>query len=103
MAKRPETSPVEKVVALRRDDTQAAADAQHEAGRFVHFPDSPFELFEPFPPAGDQPTAIVELVEGIRDGEMFQTLLETYVRQQIEDLLVSAGHLQHLPPPLQLP
>jgi excinuclease ABC subunit B len=75
MAKRPETSPVEKVVALRRDDTQAAADAQHEAGRFVHFPDSPFELFEPFPPAGDQPTAIVELVEGIRDGEMFQTLL----------------------------
>ncbi len=75
MAKRPETSPVEKVVALRRDDTQAAADAQHDAGRFVHFPDSPFELFEPFPPAGDQPTAIVELVEGIRDGEMFQTLL----------------------------
>ena len=75
MAKRPETSPVEKVVALRRDDTQVAADAQHEAGRFVHFPDSPFELFEPFPPAGDQPTAIVELVEGIRDGEMFQTLL----------------------------
>ncbi len=75
MAKRPETSPVEKVVALRRDDTQAAADAQHEAGRFVHFPDSPFELFEPFPPAGDQPTAIAELVEGICDGEMFQTLL----------------------------
>ena len=75
MAKRPETSPVEKVVALRRDDTQAAADAQHAAGRFVHFPDSPFELFEPFPPAGDQPTAIAELVEGIRDGEMFQTLL----------------------------
>ena len=75
MAKRPETSPVEKVVALRRDDTQAAADAQHEAGRFVHFPDSPFELFEPFPPAGDQPTAIAGLVEGIRDGEMFQTLL----------------------------
>ena len=75
MAKRPETSPVEKVVALRRDDTQAAADAQHEAGRFVHFPDSPFELFEPFPPAGDQPAAIAELVEGIRDGEMFQTLL----------------------------
>ena len=75
MAKRPETSPVEKVVALRRDDTQAAADAQHEAGRFVHFPDSPFELFEPFPPAGDQPTAIAELVEGVRDGEMFQTLL----------------------------
>ena len=75
MASRPDTSPVEKVLALRSDDTKAAADAQHEAGRFVHFPDSPFELFEPFPPAGDQPAAIQQLVEGIGDGEMFQTLL----------------------------
>ncbi len=44
-------------------------------GEFVRFPDSPFELFQPFPPAGDQPTAIAGLVEGIRDGEVFQTLL----------------------------
>ena len=42
---------------------------------FVSFPGSPFELFQPYPPAGDQPTAIDELVEGISDGEVFQTLL----------------------------
>lgn len=44
-------------------------------GRFVQFPGSPFQLFQPYPPAGDQPAAIEELVEGIRDGLMFQTLL----------------------------
>ncbi len=44
-------------------------------GQFVSFPDSPFELFQPYPPAGDQPTAIAQLVEGVRDGEVFQTLL----------------------------
>ena len=44
-------------------------------GQFVHFPDSPFELFQPYPPAGDQPKAIAGLVEGIKDGETFQTLL----------------------------
>jgi excinuclease ABC subunit B len=44
-------------------------------GEFVHFPGSPFELFQPYPPAGDQPTAIAGLVEGVNDGEVFQTLL----------------------------
>src|SRR6188768_2582658 len=44
-------------------------------GQFVHFPDSPFELFQPYPPAGDQPQAIAKLVEGVQDGEVFQTLL----------------------------
>jgi len=44
-------------------------------GRFVRFPDSPFELYQPYPPAGDQPEAIDKLVEGVRDGEVFQTLL----------------------------
>ena len=75
MAQRPDTSPIEKVIAPSSQATQAAADAQHEAGRFVRFPDSPFELFEPFPPAGDQPAAIEQLVDGIENGEMFQTLL----------------------------
>ncbi|MDO7716055.1 MAG: excinuclease ABC subunit UvrB [Burkholderiaceae bacterium] len=75
MAQRPDTSPIEKVIAASSQATQAAADAQHEAGRFVRFPDSPFELFEPFPPAGDQPAAIEQLVDGIVNGEMFQTLL----------------------------
>ena len=42
---------------------------------FVTFPNSPFRLFQPFPPAGDQPTAIEKLVEGIEDGLAFQTLL----------------------------
>ena len=44
-------------------------------GEFVSFPDSPFQLFMPYPPAGDQPAAIDQLVEGINDGEVFQTLL----------------------------
>ncbi|MHB0974565.1 MAG: excinuclease ABC subunit UvrB [Thiobacillus sp.] len=42
---------------------------------FVTFPNSPFRLFQPFPPAGDQPTAIARLVEGIEDGLAYQTLL----------------------------
>jgi excinuclease ABC subunit B len=41
----------------------------------VTFPDSPFKLHQPFPPAGDQPEAIGKLVEGIEDGLFYQTLL----------------------------
>ncbi|MDR0777488.1 MAG: excinuclease ABC subunit UvrB [Azonexus sp.] len=41
----------------------------------VNFPDSPYRLHQPFPPAGDQPEAIDKLVEGIADGLSFQTLL----------------------------
>ncbi|MFN5350970.1 MAG: excinuclease ABC subunit UvrB [Polaromonas sp.] len=44
-------------------------------GTFASFPDSPFELFQPYLPAGDQPQAIDKLVEGVNDGEVFQTLL----------------------------
>jgi excinuclease ABC subunit B len=44
-------------------------------GRFVRYPGSPFELFMPYEPAGDQPTAIEQLVECVNDGEVFQTLL----------------------------
>ena len=44
-------------------------------GQFVRYDGSPFELFQPYPPAGDQPTAIEKLVEGVQDGEVFQTLL----------------------------
>ena len=44
-------------------------------GEFVSFPGSPFQLFQPYPPAGDQPQAIHQLVEGIEDGLAFQTLL----------------------------
>ena len=42
---------------------------------FVQYPNSPFQLYQPYPPAGDQPAAIGALVEGIEDGLMFQTLL----------------------------
>ncbi|MBN9339002.1 MAG: excinuclease ABC subunit UvrB [Comamonadaceae bacterium] len=50
-------------------------DGTPAAGQFVHFPDSPFALFQPYPPGGDQPEAIAKLVEGVNDGEAFQTLL----------------------------
>ena len=52
-----------------------AAQQQEKKGEFITFPDSPFELFMPYPPAGDQPQAIEKLVEGVKDGEVFQTLL----------------------------
>ncbi len=41
----------------------------------VAFPNSPFRLAQAFPPAGDQPEAIEKLVEGVRDGLSYQTLL----------------------------
>ena len=46
-----------------------------DESKFVTFPDSPFRLYQPFEPAGDQPAAIKQLVEGIQDGLSFQTLL----------------------------
>ncbi len=62
---------------------QLALDAANESARpggsgegvFVSFPDSPFQLFQPYPPAGDQPQAIDLLVEGVNDGLAYQTLL----------------------------
>ena len=57
------------------DSTPVPASTAAPEGRFVTFPDSPFQLWQPYPPAGDQPTAIAQLVEGVRDGEVFQTLL----------------------------
>ncbi len=41
----------------------------------VTFPDSRYELHQPFPPAGDQPQAIEKLVQGLEQGMRFQTLL----------------------------
>lgn len=64
----PSTAPVTLV------DAQAST-ASERQGQFVQFPGSPFELFQPYPPAGDQPEAINQLVEGVTDGEVFQTLL----------------------------
>ena len=44
-------------------------------GTFVRYDHSPFELYQPYAPAGDQPSAIEKLVAGVQDGEVFQTLL----------------------------
>ena len=41
----------------------------------IQYPNSPFKLHQPFPPAGDQPTAIASLLEGLSDGLAYQTLL----------------------------
>src|ERR1700754_5332711 len=46
-----------------------------DESKFVSFDDSPFKLYQPYQPAGDQPTAIQTLVEGVADGLSFQTLL----------------------------
>jgi excinuclease ABC subunit B len=62
---------VNQLVALADEDLDGAA----RPGEFVSFPDSPFQLFQPYAPAGDQPTAIAQLVEGIGDGLAYQTLL----------------------------
>jgi excinuclease ABC subunit B len=63
-------SSVSEVLPSAPATTESAAD-----GQFVSYPDSPFQLFQPYAPAGDQPTAIAQLVEGIRDGLAYQTLL----------------------------
>ncbi|MBI4291015.1 MAG: excinuclease ABC subunit UvrB [Betaproteobacteria bacterium] len=39
------------------------------------FPNSPFRLNQSFAPEGDQPEAIEKLVDGVRDGLSYQTLL----------------------------
>jgi len=67
------SSPVSVASATHSVDDQSAATGT--AGVFLRFPDSPFELYQPYPPAGDQPEAIDQLVEGVTDGEVFQTLL----------------------------
>ncbi len=52
----------------------ALAPSSNDA-ELLTFPDSPFQLYQPFQPAGDQPQAIDGLVEGLEDGLSFQTLL----------------------------
>ncbi|HMN77603.1 MAG TPA: excinuclease ABC subunit UvrB [Burkholderiaceae bacterium] len=54
---------------------EGAAAKPADQGEFAAFPNSPFQLFMPYPPAGDQPQAIAQLVEGVEDGLAYQTLL----------------------------
>ncbi|MFM2054840.1 MAG: excinuclease subunit UvrB [Pseudomonadota bacterium] len=56
-------------------DIDKPAGSGQPEGTFVSFPDSPFQLFQPYLPAGDQPQAIEKLVEGVQDGLTWQTLL----------------------------
>jgi excinuclease ABC subunit B len=46
-----------------------------DESKIVTFPNSPYRLYQPFLPAGDQPAAIAKLAEGIEDGLSYQTLL----------------------------
>jgi excinuclease ABC subunit B len=46
-----------------------------DESKIVTFPNSPYKLFQPFLPAGDQPSAIAKLAEGVEDGLFYQTLL----------------------------
>ena len=76
--KSPKNSSKPEVKEVQKNPT---ADPLGEVGhdldpaKFVSFPDSPYQLYQPFPPAGDQPGAIDALVEGVEDGLTFQTLL----------------------------
>ncbi len=57
------------------DLTEAGHAKPIRTGIFVRYPDSPFELYQPYPPAGDQPEAINQLVDGVLHGEVYQILL----------------------------
>ena len=56
---------------VKKLDLQSSDPAEN----VIQFPGSPFLLHQPFPPAGDQPEAIAQLVEGVEDGLIYQTLL----------------------------
>ncbi len=55
--------------------THRMTDLAPDSSKLVSFPGSPFQLYQPFAPAGDQPEAIARLVEGVEDGLSYQTLL----------------------------
>jgi excinuclease ABC subunit B len=65
----------EPAAAASRAEPAGPADEPPQQGEFVAFPGSPFQLFQPYLPAGDQPEAIRQLVEGVQDGLAYQTLL----------------------------
>ena len=58
---RPGAAPMSEQHLTEADDTL-------DESKFVTFEGSPFQLYQPYPPAGDQPTAIDTLVEGVEDG-----------------------------------
>ncbi|MEY4277161.1 MAG: hypothetical protein RI975_426 [Pseudomonadota bacterium] len=68
---------IEPKAAQKNASSNPQENAGHELdpAKFVTFSDSPYQLYQPFPPAGDQPAAIDALVEGVEDGLTYQTLL----------------------------
>ncbi len=68
-------SDIAEIVADPPASSRAVLVNQATEGTFARFAGSPFELFMPYAPAGDQPEAIAKLVDGVNDGEVFQTLL----------------------------
>ena len=73
--KTPSKTPVKETLPPVVADPLGQAGHDLDPDKFVEFPDSPYHLYQPFPPAGDQPQAIEKLVEGVEDGLVFQTLL----------------------------
>ncbi|WP_231969417.1 excinuclease ABC subunit UvrB [Polynucleobacter necessarius] len=77
----PKLPKIESNSEVKAVNKSPVADPLGEAGhdldpaKFVTCPNSPYQLYQPFPPAGDQPQAIDAIVEGIEDGLTFQTLL----------------------------
>jgi excinuclease ABC subunit B len=59
----------------KKTEKKSEIDASTPSENTIRFPGSPFLLHQPFLPAGDQPEAIAQLVEGIEDGLIYQTLL----------------------------
>jgi excinuclease ABC subunit B len=57
------------------DEADSSGVAVPAGGQFAAFDGSPFQLYQPYPPAGDQPGAIAQLVDGIESGLSYQTLL----------------------------
>ena len=56
----------------------------------------PFEIVSDFAPAGDQPSAIGELVGGVREGEMDQVLLGVTGSGKTFTMLGAAGAIDAL-------
>ena len=61
--------------------------------QMLTFPNSPYRLHQTFAPAGDQPEAIEKLVEGVREGLAYQTLLGVTGSGKTYTMAHVIGHL----------
>ena len=77
-----------------------AASGQAIPGEFVSFAGSPFQLFQPYPPAGDQPAAIAQLVEGVEEGLSYQTLLGVTGSGKTFTMAITLAIVKGLPEPV---